>query len=62
MGRLPESARGGQTLPSWLSYAEPQKFPKLDRSRSPYTYKVVPPSYKLVYKPHEYYSYITYKP
>jgi hypothetical protein len=25
-------------------------------------YKVVPPSYKLVYKPHEYYRYITYKP
>ena len=24
-------------------------------------YKVVPPSYKLVYKPHEYYRYITNK-
>ena len=25
-------------------------------------YKVVPPSYKLVYKPHEYYSYKYHKP
>ena len=25
-------------------------------------YRVVPPSYKLVYKPHEYYSYICHKP
>ena len=27
-----------------------------------YDYNVVPPSYKLVYKPHEYYSYIYHKP
>ena len=26
------------------------------------TYKVGPPSYKLVYKPHEYYSYKYHKP
>ena len=27
-----------------------------------FTYRMVPPSYKLVYKPHEYYSYICHKP
>ena len=31
-------------------------------SAEPIVYKVGPPSYKMVYKPHEYYSYRYHKP
>ena len=54
--RIVEDSRGSFTpvIHQWISSLL-QKLPFI-------TCRMVPPSYKLVYKPHEYYSYICHKP
>ena len=59
--RNQDLARGGAAVTQWSSWCTSVVTNTAEYYPSTY-YRMVPPSYKLVYKPHENYSYIYHKP